>query len=653
MMKKLLIGLGVVVVLLIAAVVIIPFLVPLETYKTELEAQVEKNTGRKFKIAGDLSFSVLPRLEIEASKVSMSNARGAKTANMLELNKLQLQLALFPLLSREIVVDRFVMVDPVINLEIDKRGKPNWQFQTAKAAAKPAPGKPAAKPSGDAGGIGIGSIKLGDVRLVNGRVTFNDRRKGETQVVKDINMSVKLPDIDSELEADGALTWNGEKIEIKIELETPGKVLAGKTAKLEAKVESKPVSLSYDGTLTNGKIMAAAGKVDLSIPSVRKLTAWTGQPIKAKGTGFGPLSIKGNLKLAGSRIAFEDAKLQFDEIRGDGAIRVKTGGVRPDINARLNIEKLDLNPYIPPESAKPKSAAGAKSKKAAKDEGWSDEPIDMSGLKAVDANLNLSVGSILAKKIKIGKTKLGVVLKAGRLTADLSEMQLYEGTGKARIRVNGATKVPTIHQTLELSKVQALPLMKDAMDIDKVEGAANTKMTITTRGRSQKQMVSALNGNGKVTFLNGAIRGVNLAAMARNVTTAFTESGGNQKTDFAELGGTYTIKNGIVTNNDMRMKSPFVRLDGKGTVNLPNKTLRYRLSPKVVSTAKGQGGRDTAKGVGVPILVKGPWANLKYEPDLKGALEETLKDPETAKKALEGLTKGGKPGDVLKGLFGK
>lgn len=652
MMKKLLIGLGVVVVLLIAAVVIIPFLVPLETYKTELEAQVEKNTGRKFKIAGDLSFSVLPRLEIEAGKVSMSNARGAKTANMLELSKLQLQLALFPLLSREIVVDRFVMVDPVINLEIDKRGKPNWQFQTAKAAAKPAPDKPAAKPSGDAGGIGIGSIKLGDVRLVNGRVTFNDRRKGETQVVKDINMSVKLPDIDSELEADGALTWNGEKIEIKIELETLGKVLGGKTAKLEAKVESKPVSLSYDGTLTNGKTMAAAGKVDLSIPSVRKLTAWTGQPIKAKGTGFGPLSIKGNLKLAGSRIAFEDAKLQFDEIRGDGAIRVKTGGVRPDINARLNIEKLDLNPYIPPESAKPKGA-GAPSKKTAKDEGWSDEPIDMSGLKAVDANLNLSVGSILAKKIKIGKTKLGVVLKAGRLTADLSEMQLYEGTGKAQIRVNGAAKVPTIHQTLELSKVQALPLMKDAMDLDKVEGAANTKMTVTTRGSSQKQMISALNGNGNVQFLNGAIRGVNLAAMARNVTTAFTESGGSQKTDFAELGGTYTIKNGIVTNNDMRMKSPFVRLDGKGTVNLPNKTLRYRLSPKVVSTAKGQGGRDTAKGVGVPILVKGPWANLKYEPDLKGAVEETLKDPETAKKALEGLTKGGKPKDVLKGLFGR
>lgn len=652
MMKKLLIGLGVVVVLLIAAVVIIPFMVPLETYKAELAAQVEKNTGRKFKIAGDLSFSVLPRLEIEASKVSLSNARGAKTANMLELNKLQLQLALFPLLSREIVVDRFVMVDPVINLEIDNRGKPNWQFKTAKATAKPAPGKPAAKPVEDGGGVGIGSIKLGDVRLVNGRLTYNDRRKGETQVVKDINMSVKLPDIDSELEADGALTWNGEKIEMTVELETPGKVLAGKTAKLEAKVESNPVSLSYNGTLTNGKTMAAAGKVDLSVPSVRKLTAWTGQPIKAKGTGFGPLSIKGNLKLAGSRVAFEDAKLRFDEIRGDGAIRVKTGGVRPDINARLNIEKLDLNPYIPAESAKPKGA-GARPTKAAKDEGWSDEPIDMSGLKAVDANLRMSVGGILAKKIKIGKTRLGVVLKAGRLTANLNEMRLYEGTGKAQIKVNGAARVPTIHQTLELSKVQALPLLKDAMDIDKVEGAANTKMTVTTRGRSQKQMVSALNGNGNVKFLNGAIRGVNLAAMARNVTTAFTESDGTQKTDFAELGGTYTIKNGIVTNNDLRMKSPFVRLEGKGTINLPNKTLRYRLSPKLVSTMKGQGGRERAKGIGVPILVKGPWANLKFEPDLKGAVEEKLKDPETTKKLLEGLTKGGKPKDVLKGLFGR
>ena len=674
-MKKLLIGLGVVVVVLVVLVIgaafILPSVVPIEDYKEDISAQVEEATGRKLNIAGDINLSVLPTLEIEVDSVSLANAKGAQTPNMLELKKLQVKLEILPLISREIVVDRFVLVDPVINLEIDKNGRPNWEMAGAKGKpAAPKKKSEDAPTAGDDSGPGVGAIKLGDVRLVNGRISFANRQTGETQVIQDINMKVALPDVDSKFASEGALTWNGEKIELGLDVDTPKKILDGETATIVAKIKSNPVSLSFDGSLS-GAAMSAGGKVDLNVPSIRKLAAWAGQKLDMPGEGFGPLEIKGDLKMAGPKISFTGAQLRFDEIKGKGDLHVNGAGIRPSINAKLDIENLNLNPYLPPEedkSAKPAQTAAAPAQGQPKQQGWSDEPIDMSGLKAVDADLALNVGGITVKKIKVGKTALGVLLKAGRLTADLKEMALYEGKGTAQIKVDGAARVPTIQQTFNLSGVQALPLMTDAAGMDRIEGTANAEMKITTRGNSQKAMVSALNGAGKVTFLNGAIRGINLGAMVRDVSSAFLDSkaGKTQKTDFAELGGTYTITKGILTNKDLLLKSPLLRLNGEGTVDLPKQYVNYRVTPKAVGTLKGQGGDAGAKGIGVPVIVEGPWANLSYKPDLAGAVTETLKDPKGALESIKGLTKGGKEGggdikkqlesvkpeDALKKLFG-
>ena len=57
-MKKLLIGVAVVVVLLVVAAVAVPFLISTDTYKAELIAKVKESTGRDFRIDGKVSFSL-------------------------------------------------------------------------------------------------------------------------------------------------------------------------------------------------------------------------------------------------------------------------------------------------------------------------------------------------------------------------------------------------------------------------------------------------------------------------------------------------------------------------------------------------------------------------------------------------------------------
>lgn len=674
-MKKLLIVIGGLIVLVIAALLIAPMVIPVDTYKKEVLAQVEKATGREARIDGDFGISLFPTVKFTAGKFSLANAKGGKADKMISLEKLNVQVAVFPLIGGNVVIDSFMLDKPVINLEVDARGRPNWEFAPA-AGSKAAPAKTdggSAKADSDSDGLGLSGLQLGDVRLVDGRIAYSDAKSGASQIVDAINMSVSLSSMTSPMSANGSLVWNKEKIELIFGIDNPNAFLAGTQTGLNAAVVASTVKFDFKGQASSKPRMKASGTLDLDVPSVRKLAAWTGQPLEAPGTGFGPLKINGQVGIDGQKYSFTKARLSLDAIQATGDIRFDGGGRVPYINAGLGTGMLDLNPYLPPEksagsgTSAPAGTGGNAQKPAS--QGWSTDPIDLSGLRAINADIALNVAGLMVRKIKVGKSAVGVALKGGRLTTKLTEMALYGGNGTATITADGAAATPAVTAKLDLSGLQANPALKDAIDLDKIEGALNANIDVAMRGGSQKAMVSALGGKGKVVFADGAIRGINIGAMVRNAASAFLDPKAReqQKTDFAELSGTFNIVRGVLSNNDLSLLSPLLRVGGKGTVDMPNRSVNYRIEPKVVASTTGQGGSADASGIKVPVIVSGPWDNLSYKPDLAGVIDGIAKDP---KKALEGLKKlipgqggsggssgGGsiipKPEDALKKLFGR
>jgi len=660
-MKKTLIVIGALVVLVVVALFVAPAFIPVETYKTELLQQVEKATGRKAKIEGDFAISLLPRAEFTAGKFSLANAPGGKASTMVSLDRLDVRIGIMPLLSGTVVIDSFVLDKPVINLEIDSQGRANWAFAPAGATPSPAAGKA----DGGGGGMALGGLQLGDVRLVGGRVSYSDARTGAAYAVEDINMAVSLPSLASPMRADGSLVYNKEKIALKLGVEKPNALLAGEPTPLDAAVVSSPVKLKFKGRAQTGAAVKAGGALDLDVPSIRKLAAWAGAPLKAPGDGFGPLKIAGTVSVDGKKYGFTKARIELDKIKGTGDFRFDGGGRLPYVNARLDLGQLDLNPYLPPEQ----KTAATPAPGAAKSAGWSDDPIDLGGLRQANADAELNVEGLLVRKIKVGKSQIKVALKDGRLTTDLTRMALYDGNGTARLAVNASGAAPVVAARFDLSGLKANPALSDAIDLDRIEGTLASNFAVQTGGKSQRAMISALNGDGKVKFTNGAIRGINLGAMVRNVSSAFLDPKARetQKTDFAELSGTFTIRHGIVSNNDLALLSPLLRIGGKGTVDLPQQSLNYRIEPKLAATSKGQGGSADVAGIMVPVVASGPWSNISYRPDLSGMIGGIAKDPT---KALEGVKKlipgststpggtgGGstlpKPADALKNLFGR
>jgi len=649
-MKKLLVAVAIVLVLLVGAVVALPSLVPADKIKDEVVAQVKAATGRDLTIAGKVSVSAFPSLGVEVSNVALSNPAGFSSKDLVRLGALDVKLKLMPLLSGKVEVDSFVLVDPVITLEVDRKGKANWVFDTpaAKPAAKTEPGKETT-PAAAGGSAGLGDIVLGDVRIQNGKLSYIDGPAGTREDVDAINLAVSLKSLDDPLSVKGAVTWRAKTIDLGLNVAKPRALIDGKTSNADIMVNSETVKLSFKGDASGGATPGAKGALELSVPSIRNLAQWaTGKPLAMEGSGLGPFSATGQLAAQGAKVALTGANIGLDAIKAKGDFNVDASGARPSLKGKLDVEALDLNPYLPPEKAAGQgggtASAPAPAGKAAKSD-WSDDPIDASGLKAADVDFALSLGSLTVKKIKVGKSALHVLLNNGRLTADLSELALYKGAGKGRVVLDGSQPGIGLDAAFTLKGLQAEPFLTDSADFTRLEGTGNFDIGVAGRGRTERQLVSSLGGKGAVSFLDGAIKGINLAEMVRNVGTAFTGGGsGSQKTDFAELGGTFTITDGIVKNQDLALKSPLLRVEGKGTVELPPRTVHYRVEPKAVASLEGQGGKADVGGVQVPVIIEGPWDNLSYRPDLEAMLKGQ------AGKAINDAV-GGKAGG-LGGLLG-
>ena len=133
MLKKILIGLGAVVLLLVAAVLVGPRFVDWNTYKPRVIEAVRNATGRELAIDGDISVRLLPTPTLSVAGVRLANLQGASTPDMARLKSLDISVALMPLISGNVQVTKVTLVDPEVELERLADGRVNWIFAPTAA----------------------------------------------------------------------------------------------------------------------------------------------------------------------------------------------------------------------------------------------------------------------------------------------------------------------------------------------------------------------------------------------------------------------------------------------------------------------------------------------------------------------------------------
>jgi AsmA protein len=672
-MKKFLLILLALIVVLIAAVVAVPFLLPMDTYKQQIEARVERATGRALKIDGPLDISLLPRLAVTAEDVRFANVAGSPRPDMVRLKGLQAELKIWPLLRGSVEVDRFVLVEPEFQLEIDAAGRPNWalgatQAGPAQQAEAPQPPVPTTSQPGGGMRLPITELKLGDIRIENGTLALADARSGTERRVEKINLDVDLPDLQSALAAKGSMVYQGKPVELALAVERPLALAQGGSSPVRVTGKGPDLALSFEGALDNASTPHAAGAIDLNVTSIRDLAAWLGAPIAFEGQGLRTFRVSGQVDGVPTRIALNGAKLALDAIEGQGDVTVDLSGQVPQVTGRLDLGAVDLNPYLPPAAAGPGAATGGapaprEGQAAAAD--WSDEPIALPPIGGANVDFALSTKALKLRDLQLDRSRLALRLQGTRLGVDLQEIALYGGQGSGKLNVDVVEGMPRIDQQFRLEGLQALPFLTAAAGFQRLRGTAQADLSLQTQGRTQRQLVQNLSGTGRAAFHNGAIVGINIAGLVRNITSAAQggATGGERATDFAELSGSFNVRNGVLSNDDLWLQAPVLRVAGRGQVNLPARTLDYRLEPKAAPTLEGQGGSREVAGLLVPVIIKGPWDAPTITPDLTGVAQRALQDPEAFKEEVEqqieqlgeagkAIKKGGDPQKMLEGLLG-
>ncbi len=469
--------------------------------------------------------------------------------------------------------------------------------------------------------------------------------------IGDLNGKISIPGLDKAVTGEIALTLNGEPLTESFTIDSPQKALAGNPFALKIAMASQRINLSVDGTVQQDPVPGLDGTLELDIASVGELAAWLGQPLPADQPDPGPLKVSAVMAADGGKVAITKADITGKAAQASASGSFDGTGEIAKFEGRLDVAKLDLNAYLPPskkaEEEEPQAATGGGA------QGWSEEPIDASGLRQAEGTLAVTLANVLYKEVEVTQATANVTLAGGVLNADVSQVQFNPGAVTAKATLDGSSgDVLSASYAVSLKGIESKPFLLSFADIDWLSGKLNYETQGAAVGANQKQLVGSLNGDGAFSFLDGAVEGVDLAGTLRNLGKLGQEGGEKPKTDFTELTGTYTIRNGLLNNPDLQMLAPLVRVTGAGDVPLPARTVDYRSEAKLVASLEGQGSKDPLAGIPVPVHIFGPWDKVDYKIDFASLVTGAAVNPDNLKGIISGEGAEGGAAGLIEGVLG-
>ena len=688
------------VVLVVAAALLIPLFVDPNDFKPQIAEAVESATGRELSMEGDLGLSVFPWLGLEVGPTRLSNAAGFSDRPFAQVNEVQVRVKLLPLLRKELQMDTVVLEGLKLSLETDASGKTNWDDLTAQkdeSEAAPEQGqdnKPALA------GLAIGGVEISDAAVIwddqasgaHYRVEHLDLETGaiapgeSVPVHFEMQLAARDPQIEGPVEFNATVGLSADNQVLQLDdaqlsTDLSGAALPGGELKSELGFNSRldlaadtlevkdlvlaALGMTIEGSLSGKQVMHEAafnGALRIKEFVPRELIEALGQPAPEVSDPKVLSRADGEMQISATTdsVNVERLQLRLDDSTLTGNAKV-SNFAKPAVRFTLNLDQIDVDRYLPSQSEEPEPAPASPSSAAA----TGAEMIPVDTLRGLDLNGKLNIARLKAMQLLSTDIVMQVVAKDGLVRLHPASAKMYQGQYQGDVSLDVRGQQPKIAMNEKLAGVQVGPLLQDMLGEARLSGTTQASAQLTAAGQTPEQFKKTLNGKMAFSFTEGAVQGINLAALIRKARAqikgqpAPPDSGPNQ-TDFSELAGTATVTNGVIRNEDLEAKSPLLRVQGKGSVDLPRETLDYLITAKVVGSLEGQGGKELTdlKGVSIPVQVAGSFAEpafkVRLDEALRGVAEDKVKEQvqeQVQDKIEKKLDK--QFGDSIKGLFNR
>jgi AsmA protein len=365
------------------------------------------------------------------------------------------------------------------------------------------------------------------------------------------------------------------------------------------------------------------------------------------------------------RISLKDIDVQLDQsrLRGNFAIN---DFANLAANFDLRLDQLNLDDYLP---------LGSEEDSTDQISGGEAMVLPLALLKGIDANGLFKADSLITGGLELSDIDVSVVSANGTLTVT-PRAKLYDGSLVGDIAFTDAAEATMLKVKNEIDLVDLAKLLTAAEVSEQLSGIGSVNVDVAF---TEKNGVQTNEGIIKLLAKNGAVKGIDIKKMLDTAYATYAKFTGSapddeaaedetgdsvssDETRFAELLGTFYLKDYVLRNDDFSLKAPLFRVAGNGTIDIAAQTLDYLVKVAVVGSTDGQGGKAISElaGITIPIRLRGDLTAPSYSLDMQSLYQSYAKREIEKKKGQFLQDKLGIEGgekmstkDVLKGALFK
>lgn len=246
---------------------------------------------------------------------------------------------------------------------------------------------------------------------------------------------------------------------------------------------------------------------------------------------------------------------------------------------------------------------------------WRLDPDGVAALKMFDGRLKLYAGTLEAGPASLAEVSAEAELADGNVKLALARASLYGGEAEGTVTVSPSGSMLRHTLSARVASVRGSRFLSDVSGFTMLDGVASAVVELKGSGWGSDEIARTLSGSADIDVKEGRLNQMNLPSLARLMASQMSGAGPGDAdaTAFDRVSARFDVKDGRASTADMTMRGPVVIATGTGSIDLLDRTLSFRINPQL---AGSRGPGAGLAGLGVPVVIEGPWDAPRIAPDL-------------------------------------